>query len=195
MPANSCGKCSATTTRKYSADSYPRNAEITSPTTAEVVSGLVNFTAYLDDDDADAIQWAVRQGTCAAGVGTVFGNVDGHSDIATIDQSDLSNQTFSFTGDMSDMTPGMYCFIYNPTEDGGEASIRETVEFELAEPEVLGCMDPNAHNYDVDANVDDGSCLYTPTSKDQCKNNGWTTFNDPIFKNQGDCVSYIQSNE
>jgi hypothetical protein len=31
----------------------------------------------------------------------------------------------------------------------------------------------------------------TPANKDQCKNNGWKTFNTPAFKNQGDCVSYI----
>jgi len=34
-----------------------------------------------------------------------------------------------------------------------------------------------------------------PTEKDQCKNDGWMTFNNPTFKNQGDCVSYVQSNE
>jgi hypothetical protein len=28
-----------------------------------------------------------------------------------------------------------------------------------------------------------------PTSKDQCKNGGWKTFG--VFKNQGDCVSYV----
>lgn len=35
----------------------------------------------------------------------------------------------------------------------------------------------------------------TPTSKDQCKNGGWQTFNAPTFKNQGQCVSYLQSND
>lgn len=30
-----------------------------------------------------------------------------------------------------------------------------------------------------------------PTTKDQCKKNGWMTFNNPTFKNQGDCVSYV----
>ena len=30
-----------------------------------------------------------------------------------------------------------------------------------------------------------------PTSKDECKNGGWETFNDPSFKNQGECVSYV----
>lgn len=30
-----------------------------------------------------------------------------------------------------------------------------------------------------------------PTDKDQCKKNGWKSFNNPSFKNQGDCVSYV----
>ena len=29
-----------------------------------------------------------------------------------------------------------------------------------------------------------------PTSKDECKNGGWATF-DGLFKNQGDCVSFV----
>ena len=32
-----------------------------------------------------------------------------------------------------------------------------------------------------------------PTSKDQCKNDGWKTFNNPTFKNQGDCGSYTNT--
>lgn len=32
-----------------------------------------------------------------------------------------------------------------------------------------------------------------PTSKDQCKKDGWKSFNSPSFKNQGDCVSYVAS--
>jgi hypothetical protein len=35
----------------------------------------------------------------------------------------------------------------------------------------------------------------TPTSADQCKDGGWQTFNPPTgsFKNQGDCVSYVNT--
>ncbi len=29
-----------------------------------------------------------------------------------------------------------------------------------------------------------------PADKNACKDNGWKTFNNPVFKNQGDCVSY-----
>ena len=34
-----------------------------------------------------------------------------------------------------------------------------------------------------------------PTSKDQCKNNGWETFNNPSFRNQGACVSYVEHHD
>jgi len=30
-----------------------------------------------------------------------------------------------------------------------------------------------------------------PTDKEQCKDDGWQQFNNPPFKNQGDCVSYV----
>lgn len=33
-----------------------------------------------------------------------------------------------------------------------------------------------------------------PTDKDQCKAGGWMNFTSPTFKNQGQCVSYVQSN-
>jgi hypothetical protein len=33
--------------------------------------------------------------------------------------------------------------------------------------------------------------LIAPTTKDQCKNNGWKAF--PQFKNQGQCVSSLES--
>ncbi len=34
----------------------------------------------------------------------------------------------------------------------------------------------------------------TLTNMDQCKNGGWQAYSNPTFKNQGDCVRYIQSN-
>lgn len=30
-----------------------------------------------------------------------------------------------------------------------------------------------------------------PTSADECKKDGWMAFNNPAFKNQGDCVSFV----
>ncbi len=34
-----------------------------------------------------------------------------------------------------------------------------------------------------------------PSDKNQCKDTGWKSFNNPAFKNQGECVSYVQSND
>jgi len=260
--------------------SFNRHAEITSPDENEDVYGFVNFSAYLTDDDADSIQWAVREGTCAAAVGTVFGNVGGHSDVATINISDLSMQTFEFSGDMSSMTPGEYCFIYNPREDSGESNIRETREFNIiedttapiitfvepvsgsthsglmhlkatcnedcnyvnfwwrAEGESFSSSSKRYHYVHTDGTVfewdlntlnaerADGSnylmsdgvyYLYAagkdlagnwartstirvivdnaPNDKNECKKGGWKTFINPSFKNQGSCVSYVQSND
>lgn len=45
------------------------------------------------------------------------------------------------------------------------------------------------------ANVNFESGVLTPVSKDQCKDGGWMTFNSPTFTNQGQCVSYITSND
>jgi hypothetical protein len=33
----------------------------------------------------------------------------------------------------------------------------------------------------------------TPTGKDQCKNGGWQQFNSPTFKNQGDCIQFVNT--
>jgi uncharacterized protein (TIGR02145 family) len=37
--------------------------------------------------------------------------------------------------------------------------------------------------------------ITSPTSKGECKKEGWKSFVNPTFKNQGDCVSYTKSNE
>ena len=48
-------------------------------------------------------------------------------------------------------------------------------------------------NFSVNGDVVGGEAT-SPTSKDQCKNGGWKTFTNPVFKNQGQCVSFVVSN-
>lgn len=69
---------------------------------------------------------------------------------------------------------GLYTVQVTGTDAAGNVSIPVTcsVDYELA-PILIG----------------------PPINKDQCKNNGWKIFNNPIFKNQGACVSYVVSNE
>jgi len=108
---------------------FNRHAEITFPTEGQTVSGSVSFDAVLTDDDTnDSVQWAIREGTCAAGVGTVFGNVDGFNDSYT-----WINNVFHAQADTSSWVPGNYCFVFNPSEDSGEANIRLTRNFVLVD--------------------------------------------------------------
>lgn len=39
--------------------------------------------------------------------------------------------------------------------------------------------------------VEASTIVGPPTSKNQCMNGGWQSFNNPAFKNQGDCISYV----
>ena len=32
-----------------------------------------------------------------------------------------------------------------------------------------------------------------PQTKDDCKNGGWATFISPTFKNQGDCIQFVNT--
>ena len=51
---------------------------------------------------------------------------------------------------------------------------------------------PNQEDADLDGIGSACDNPEFPTTTDQCKNGGWATFTGPfIFKNQGDCVSYV----
>lgn len=147
------------------------SGEITSPANnGDHVSGTLNLAATYNDGDVpnsdDGVQWAVRQGTCTAGTNTVLGNVDGHHDVAS-----WNGNSFSFSADISNYNTfpgGEYCFVFNPTDDQGQPDIRLTRTFYID--------------------------VVPPTNMNQCKNDGWKVFNNPAFKNQGQCVSYVEAN-
>lgn len=46
-------------------------------------------------------------------------------------------------------------------------------------------------DFERDADGDGVTDTRPPTNKDQCKKDGYKSFNNPSFKNQGDCVSYV----
>ncbi len=124
---------------------YPYGV-ITNPSANENVFGLINLTAeYFDGDDEndDAVQWAVRAGTCEANTGTVAGNVDGFTDSFTWDGNMFSAP---FDADLFEL--GEYCFIFNPTDDG-EVNVRETQLFNIVEGE-----EENENNEEVSETED-----------------------------------------
>jgi hypothetical protein len=110
---------------------------IIEPEVNEIVYGSTDLVAiYYDESPSvndDIVQWAVRKGTCAAGTGTVFGNVDGYSDPYNWD-----GRNFDAVMDTSSMSPGQYCFVFNPKDDTGQNNVRETRNFWIADAAVYG---------------------------------------------------------
>lgn len=134
---------------------FQRYGEITKPDVDEEVSGMVDFEAFLLDNDEDYVDWAVRKGTCAAGTDTVFGNVDGFDNTYTWAKTGLYTYEFKSTADTSGWELGLYCFIFNPREDAGESGIRLTREFYIVDLDSDDDGLPNDVDCDAeDANVD-----------------------------------------
>ncbi|MHB1086597.1 MAG: calcium-binding protein, partial [Minisyncoccota bacterium] len=107
-------------------------SQIIQPTESEETSGTTELEAYYADENGDGndgVQWAVRAGTCNAGTNTVFGNVDGKNTPFTWDGTN-----FNTTIDTTQVLNGSYCFIFNPTEDGGNANQRLTRTFSINNP-------------------------------------------------------------
>ncbi len=124
--------------------------EITKPDSGVTVSGSVLFEAIYWDDDPLYVQWAVRNGTCAAATNTVFGNVDSFNDPYTWD-----GNLFQATADTTTWVPGDYCFVFNPKESPGEGDVRLT-QFNVVAP-------PAPPDADQDGVIDDDdNCVNTP---------------------------------
>jgi len=164
VDAFSLGTAAGTTTFDFE-KVRQASGKIIKPKAGHHYTKTLKLKATYDDGGVDgtpAVQWAVRKGTCAAGVGTVFGNVDGHSDTY-----DWDGATFAAKLDIRALDAGQYCFVFNPTESDGQQDVRLTRMFY------------------IDA--------YVPEDKDDCKDGGWKDYLNPSFKNQGQCVSYVQA--
>ena len=62
-----------------------------------------------------------------------------------------------------------------------------------ASTEILGCMDPEADNYNPDANVHDGSCVYSPVISEQIIDltSGWSYFSTYMLTDDMDVASML----
>ena len=142
-----------------------RYGVIVTPADDEHVLGDLNLLAYLVDNDQDPIQWAVRKGTCAAATNTVMGNVDGKSDSFTWTyDTNIDLHTFMATKNTCGWETGeySYCFIFNPTEDSGEADIRLIRTFHVDDCDV----DNDGYTYIDDCN--DNNPAINPGATEVC---------------------------
>lgn len=115
------------------------SVSIVSPEEGETVNGTVEFNAMFEGDLEDQLYWSVRSsldGTyegaeiCESGnPNNLYGNTSVNSENPT--PSTLNDGAFSASIDMSEDTPGTYCFVFNP--DAGDVT-RASVLFELVAP-------------------------------------------------------------
>ncbi len=56
---------------------------------------------------------------------------------------------------------------------------------------LAGYLDNVVVDLDDEITTYDFEPVLSPVSKDECKKGGWMSFNSPSFKNQGQCVSYV----
>lgn len=131
-------------------------------------------------------------------VGSDFGNPD--SNIAANDNIIANNATAGVEVD-----PGSYSGVLNAERNWWGSPTGPTT---LSNPGGTGdkIIDPDGvvdytpfltavPDADNDGIID--ACdaqVGPPTNKDQCKNGGWQSFNAPrTFKNQGDCIQYVNT--
>lgn len=94
---------------------------------------------------------------------------------------DLKVEANSTTGELNVYADGVYKFTHqlNTLQSIGQS----------------GLITGNAGGYFDNFSITSDSIVYFPTDKSECKRGGWKIFNNPIFMNQGSCVSYIVSGE
>lgn len=103
-------------------------------------------------------------------------------------------------------TRSVTCSNGNVVAGGGGAPFYTLAQIQALCPnaEVLGFgvnIGSNNPSYDTETDLVsfngdafDFEPTLTPLSKESCKNDGWQTFNTPVFKNQGGCIAYFNKN-
>jgi hypothetical protein len=138
-----------------------------------------------------------------------FGPIDASASGTTL-WADSDTPGFNeFASRITDGVPNWLWIVFRPTGSVGGGTIRS---YELA-GFVIDRIGLRVDAIAFDSEIDPDTGMYftffsfqgaivfegrpkvaAPTDKDQCKNDGWQTFTDPSFKNEGDCVSFVATN-
>ena len=79
--------------------------------------------------------------------------------------------------------PAATIYAIGINQGGGNPGLSSNVD--------LLTVNNTVYNFELDANHDGIPDTIAPTNSNQCKDDGYKSFNNPSFKNQGDCVSYV----
>ena len=77
---------------------------------------------------------------------------------------------------------------YGNTIVSGEGVFGLTGSFIVEEPEIYGCTDTTAFNYNVDSNTDDGSCI---AAVNGCTNASAFNYNASANTDDGSCIAVV----
>jgi hypothetical protein len=144
-----------------------------------------------DDGDADgyvhiAIGPSPSYTNCTPGWQTT-GNLIGNEDAGRYDFSQFGGSTFTtYSNAPASVLAGDVVEVFVPVDASWSA---DATGGDNEQTVLVDNLLVNTHLTTFDPVL-----VGPPTSKDECKDGGWMTFNNPTFKNQGDCVSYNQSN-
>lgn len=142
-------------------------------------------TVACDLDVKQPTPYAARAGT-GLGYATVEMN-SSHLPIkwAIINGPKTGQQTDSQGGLGTTMPvpPGYYTVRFQDS-----AGCVKVLYFEILPPALVGCIDPQALNYNPDAEEDDGSCVYPVPQIAGCTNPNATNYNASATQDDGSCV-------
>lgn len=193
----------------------PGNSSLTA---AQIISsstgigwGGVNFTITTGVKFSDFTQlktdYNITTGNCGGGAPRFQLNIDGKNVFVYI--GPVPNFTGCTTGiwQVTENFIGSTDTVFDLSQYGGPwyGTYAQAISL-LGDHEVTGVQllvdgywaIPGGVQTVLTDNVLINNDIYTfepPPNKNDCKKDGWKTFTDPTFKNQGDCVSYFQSNE
>ena len=155
--------------------------------------GTITSFSFQSDPTDSGIQldFLVLRPTATAGSYTVVGKTEATLQGTGPEEFTASpaiavqgNDIIGFWASTSFLTP---C-LFSVTSGGG---LTDTAS-NTADPSVGDPVSFIFSHSDFDVNESANFVPALPTSKDQCKNGGWQSFGT-LFKNQGDCVSFVAS--
>jgi hypothetical protein len=157
------------------------------PMTAILPGAYINYAFWFDRDGVDQWQagyWNYKDGKTYNTHGVY------QAELSYKNLDDVSGVMFA---KINGEEQGFYTTGYSSSNPPSLMPVGKTFTGDMGKMQVFYGRGSGGGTV-VLSDISASGCLISPTDKNQCKNDGWKNFDNPSFKNQGDCVSFVQSN-